>query len=164
MKNTVKLILMIILMRIIVGCTNKDTPLCCAGDDTLFEFSLINRDGLDLLDENITGSYNTENIRLYDLVENDEYLINNPNSDYPKGYSIIKRDEIYRIRPSFSETNKLSKEGIIEWSVTRRDTIFLEMIQQSEDVKRLVKVKYNNEVVWDENTANADYRYFQIVK
>ena len=39
----------------------------------------------------------------------------------------------------------------------QRDTISLEMVQQSENVKRLIKIRYNEEIVWsEENVSNPD--------
>lgn len=148
-----------------ISCSDDEQDCCAqiAGNDTLFEFSLVNQNGEDLLDENVQDSYNTNNIKLYNLIDDDEILINNPNSDSPNGYLIFEKDGLNLIRPSFNESN-LIVSGIIEWNSNKRDEISLEMIQQSENVKRLIKIKYNGEIVWDEETAtNPDNRYFQIV-
>ncbi|MDC1060564.1 hypothetical protein OAP99_00055 [Flavobacteriaceae bacterium] len=97
------------------------------------------------------------------MIDGEEILINNPNSDSPNGYSIFEKDGLNLFRPFFKESN-LEISGIIEWNPNKRDKISLEMVQQSENIKRLVKIKYNGEIVWNEETAtNPDNRYFQIV-
>ncbi|MEM6829076.1 MAG: hypothetical protein AAF551_01080 [Bacteroidota bacterium] len=140
---------------------------CCAqvaGNDTLFEFSLVNENQEDLFDGVTQNSYDPKTIKLYNLIDGKETLIHNPNSDSPNGYLIFERDELHRIRPFFDESNLTSK-GIVEWSPTNRDTLSLTMVQQSERVKRLVMIKYNGETVWDETVStNINDRYFQIVK
>ena len=153
-------------MTIFLSLSCNDERDCCsqiAGNNTLFEFSLVNQNGEDLLNENTQNSYNTNNIKLYNLINGEEILINNPNSDSPNGYQIFEKEGLNLIRPFFNESN-LMVNGIIEWNPNKRDEISLEMVQQSENVKRLVEIKYNGEIVWDEETAtNPDNRYFQIV-
>lgn len=166
-KNMKKMALLFLTIFIFQSCSDEKD--CCTqipGNDILFEFSIINQNGEDLLDVNTQDTYNTDIIKLYDLINDDELLISNPESDAPKGYRIFKKDGINLIRPYFNvQSNLLTHKGIIQWSSNNQDSISLEMIQQSENVKRLIRIKYNNEVVWDENTAvNSDYRYFQIVK
>lgn len=155
-----------LLMTILLSLSCSDEKDCCsqiAGNNTLFEFSLVNQNGEDLLNESIQDSYNTNSIKLYNLIDGEEILINNPNSDYPNGYLIFEKDGLNLIRPFFNESNLIAS-GIIEWNPNKRDEISLEMVQQSENVKRLVKIKHNGEIVWDKDTAtNPDYRYFQIV-
>lgn len=159
-----KKIILLLLTSLFLSCNDEQD--CCSqisGNDTLFEFSIINNNGEDLLNENTQDTYNTNSIRLYNIINGEEKLIYFQNGDYPYGYSIIKRGNLYRIRPGFNESN-LKVRGIIEWNPNRRDEISLEMVQQSENVKRLVKIKYNGEIVWDEESAtNPDNRYFQIV-
>ncbi len=157
---------LLIIIFLSVSCSDSEQD-CCAqlpGNDTLFEFSLVNQNGEDLLDENVQDSYNTNNIKIFDLIDGQEILFNNPNSDSPNGYQIFEKDGLNLIRPYFDESN-LIVSGIIEWNSNKRDEISLEMVQQSENIKRLIKIKYNGEIVWDEKTAsNTDIRYFQIVK
>jgi len=164
MKNMTLLFLTIFIFQ---SCSdNKD---CCSqipGNDLLFEFSIINQNGEDLLNVNTQDTYNTDTIKLYDFINGEEILISNPDSDAPNGYTVFKKDNFNLIRTFFNvESNLLIHKGIIKWSSNNEDSISLEMIQQSENVKRLIKIRYNDKVVWDENTTtNADYRYFQIVK
>lgn len=158
-----KMTLIILLISLLLSCNNEQ-DCCFPGNDTLFEFSIINSNGEDLLNENTQDTYNTNSIRLYDIIDGKENLIYFQNGDYPYGYSITKRDNLYRISPSFNESN-LRVSGIIEWNPNKRDTISLEMVQQSKNIKRLIKIEYNGQVVWSEETAsNTDNRYFQIVK
>ena len=159
-----KIAYLFVTILLVLSCSDEKD--CCsqiAGNNTLFEFSLVNQNGEDLLDENVQDSYNTNNIKLFNLIDGEEILINNPNSDSPNGYLIFEKDGLNLIRLSFDESN-LIVSGIIEWNSNKRDEISLEMVQQSENVKRLIKIKYNGETVWDEGTAtNPDNRYFQIV-
>ena len=162
-----KMAILFFTIFILQSCSDEKD--CCSqisGNDVLFEFSIVNQNGEDLLDSNIQGSYNTNTIKLYDIINDDEVLINNSDSDTPNGYIIFKKDDLNLIRTYFDvKSNLLTHKGIIEWSPNNRDTISLETVQQSENVKRLIKIKYNNEVVWEESTAtNSDSRYFQIVK
>ena len=159
MKKIGYLFLTILLL---LSCSDEK-DCCYSGNDTLFEFSLVNQNGEDLLNENTQNSYNTNNIKLYNLMDGEEILINYPNSDSPNGYLIFEKDGLNLFRPYFNESN-LEISGIIEWNPNKRDEISSEMVQQSENVKRLVKIKYNGEIIWDEETAtNPGIRYFQIV-
>lgn len=157
--------MLILVFILFLSCSDNED--CCSlisGNDTLFEFSVVNQNEEDLLNANITNTYNSNSIKLYNLINGNEVLINIPNSDMPNGYTIFTKDGLNLIRTFFDESS-LIVNGIIEWNVNNRDTISLEMVQQSENVKRLIKIKYNNKIVWDEETAsNPDYRYFQIIK
>lgn len=153
-----------LLMIVFLSLSCSDEQDCCSQNDTLFEFSVVNQSGEDLLDENTLNSLNTNNIKLFNLINGEEILVNNPNSDSPDGYIIFERDGMNLIRTFFDESS-LTVNGIIEWDLNKRDLITLEMDQQSESVKRLIKIEFNSQVVWSEETAsNPNNRYFQIVK
>jgi hypothetical protein len=92
-------------------------------------------------------------------------MVFDENSDAPYGFAIIERDSIYRIRPFFDIDDELTVVGYIQWNQADLDTIRLNLIQQSSNVKRLTTIYYNNSEVWNEiDSANPDNRYFQIVK
>jgi hypothetical protein len=147
------------------SCDEKD---CCSGipgDDVLFEFSVVNNSGLDLLDQDNAESFNQSNIRIYNSDGNDTSMVFNENSDAPYGYAIIERESIKRIRPFFDINDELTVFGYIRWNQDDLDTIQLKLIQQSSNVKRLTSIFYNNSEVWNEgDSTNPDNRYFQIVK
>ncbi|MCP4457113.1 MAG: hypothetical protein GY816_03650 [Cytophagales bacterium] len=147
------------------ACDEKD---CCSGipgDDVLFEFSVVNDSGVDLLDQDNQESFYQSNIRLYNSDGNDTSMVFNENSDAPYGYAIIERESTKRIRPSFAITDDLEVVGYIKWNETDLDTLQLTLVQQSTNVKRLAIIKFNGSEVWNEQSVTKpDNRYFQIVK
>ena len=158
--------LTLILIALSLGSCG-DTNDCCVnlpGNDDLFEFSLVNSHGEDLLNPETQGSYNSDDLRVYNIVDEDTVEINNPNSDTPKGYMIFTREGKYRIRLFMKGDGSLESRGIIAWNKTDKDTIALHLVQQSENVRRLVKIVYNEEEVWNEQNSSNDERYFEIVK
>ena len=159
----------IILSSMILALTSCDEKDCCSGipgDDTLFEFSLLDESGTDLLDPEIQGTYNTDNIRLYNEENGDTTMVYDENSDTPYGYTIIERESVFRIRPFFlNADSEFETIGYIKWNSEEIDTLKLELVQQSENIKRLTKIHYNGIEVWnEETTSNSEDRYFQIIK
>lgn len=147
-----------------VSCNERD---CCSGipgDDLMFEFSVVNTLGIDLLNQRNQESFNQSEIRIYNSSGNNTSLVYNENSDAPYGYAIIERQPVYRIRPFF-DTKNLDVVGYIQWDETDLDTIKLDLVQQSSNVKRLTSIKFNGVEVWNEKTSpDPNNRYFQIVK
>lgn len=139
------------------SCNDK-SPLCCAGDDDVFSFSIVNQNGLDLLNPTTQNNLNNDNIKIFEKVGSNYVEINDVNSDYPKGYQIIEDDLFYFI-PLFK-----GDFGIIRWNNIDSDTIKLQS-KQDGGINRLVKIWYNGELKWDEEDTNvSDMRRFQVTK
>ena len=156
-----------LLVLAVSACNNLD---CCSGvvaDDTIFQFSLLDKQGRDLLDPQTPGSLDINAIRLYNLINSDTVMHYRSNSDAPYGYSIFKGpDSLYHFRPFFDFSQGLEITGYIRWNAYDLDTLQLSCRQENDnDRKRLIGIHYNGRLVWQEETANdPDYRYFQIVK
>ncbi|MBD0404859.1 hypothetical protein [Flammeovirga sp. EKP202] len=155
-----------LLIMFVMGCTEHDTEMCCPqNDETSYEFSILNRQGKDLLDASEEGTYNTNKIKLYRLKNGNRSLVEYTDGTSPVGYYIYKYEGINRIRLYFGNNDDLITEGIIEWSENESDMIKLEEELQNENdnVRKLVKITYNNVVVWD-MSKNLPQRYFQVIK
>ncbi len=157
----------ILLLLTTLSCNEND---CCSeipGNDIIYEFSILDNSDRDLLNSEISVSFNTTDIRLYNYneIKGDTTMIYNGNSDAPYGYVIIERDSIFRLRPFFDTSDKLEVKGYIKWNSQDIDTVELKLVQQSTNIKRLTKIFYNGSEVWNEETSsNPEYRYFQIIK
>ena len=118
-------------VTILLSLSCSDEKDCCsqiAGNNTLFEFSLVNQNGEDLLNENTQNSYNTNNIKLYNLIDGEEILINNPNSDSPNGYSIFEKD-------GNDEGKESVHRGISKRQFTKRFTLADEVVVNAAELK-----------------------------
>jgi hypothetical protein len=154
----------VIILLLFSSCSNEE-DCCFPGDDDIFEIVLLNASGENLLDPNTPGSFNTSKIKVFNILNGEKMEINNPNSDYPKGYNIIERNGALRFVPLFGNSNLDVSEGIIQWNEHEEDTITLAYSLQSENVRRLIRIFYNNEEVWNETSAdNREERFFEIIK
>jgi hypothetical protein len=161
-----KIIYLNLILFAFFSCDKDDTD-CCSevGDDDIFEFSVLNASGEDLLDPSAEESLNTSSIKIFKIVDGNKVEINNPASDYPKGYQIVEGGEYYRFIPLFANSEPDESKGIIEWNENDSDTLTLNYTDQSGNTRRLKRISYNNKAVWLANDDNSDEkRYFQITK
>ncbi len=70
------LIMLSISVLLMISCDEKEC--CIVGPDRLFEFSVLNNAGLDLLDQDNVESFTQSNIRIYN---SDGNVVFNSNSD-----------------------------------------------------------------------------------
>ena len=160
LRSILTFILLIMAFSACKNQVNSEIP----GNDDIFEFSVVNQEGKDLLDPDHNASYDTSKIRLYDLIDRKAVLIDDPNKEPSHGYLFFERDGMYRIRPYINGDGSLERRGIIRWNESQQDTIALKLVQQSKHTQRLVQISFNDEIVWDETEKHDDERYFQIVK
>lgn len=110
-------------------------------------------------------SLNTSSIKIFKIVDGNKVEINNPASDYPKGYQIAEGGEYYRFIPLFANSEPDVSKGIIEWNENDSDTLTLNYTDQAGNTRRLTRISYNDKAVWLANDDNSDEkRYFQITK
>lgn len=149
---------------LLISCDKTD---CCdgiPGDDAIFELSIVNTLGEDLLNPETLGSIDLSKIRLYDVNDGEEVLIFNSMRDAQYGYITYERENMIRIRPFFDTSKKLNIVGYIKWNTEDYDTLNLTLVQQSKYTKRLTRIIYNDVEVWNDGTTPLKERYFQIVK
>ncbi|WP_037315620.1 hypothetical protein [Salegentibacter sp. Hel_I_6] len=159
-----KLLFLNLLCFALFSCDKEESYCCSPGDDDIFEFSILNASGEDLLDPSTDESLNTSSIKIFKIIDGSKLEINNPNSDYPEGYQIVEGEDNFRFIPLFANSDPEVSKGIIEWNENDSDTLTLYYTDQSEETTRLTKIIYNAKEVWKENEENNERRFFEIEK
>lgn len=134
--------------------------------DRQFAFSMIDSENEDLLNPEIQGTYNTDQIKLYYLVEGEKEEVYEANLKYPRAYNIDAVDGMFYIN-IFANFNDEDEWPVtfIEWNGDDADTVKCEF--SKENVKIIKKTWYNDELVWNwEMPVPDDVRpiYFNVVK
>lgn len=120
-------------------------------------------DGADLLSPQTPGFYKKDEIKFYELINEEKVLVNNPNEDYPGGFMIfVDADQLHRARffgnagsPNPKVTN------LIEWNTSDTDTLEY-VLERGENYTRINKVWFNGEEKWD--AASQTVRFFIVEK
>lgn len=138
--------------------------------DANFDFGLRNAKGEDLLSKHTEGTYNTDKIRLYNVIDGQAILIPYQGLlDHPWSYLIFLEKDTNWIRPMpIQGKNPFTDTGtdkthvyktLIEWNENETDTI--DLIQDIGQ-KGIARIKYNSKEVW--NGYNTSARRFTIYK
>lgn len=150
-----KFILVAILIIVIaIGCEKEE--------NTTFDvnvgmrISYIDSQKQDLLDPNISNSYNTDEFKIYHYKNGEKVLFSMSNLDYPKGYYVFKEADMQYYMLTITEPNFYNEaksieeyEAItfLELSSNETDTIKC-VIRTSDNSYDCRKVYYNNNLVW----------------
>jgi hypothetical protein len=159
-----KNILLLSLFFVFIGCNSSDDN----GNDqitigeVLFDFSLQNSDGVDLLDPSLDGTFNTSSILLYEEVDGEYILFDDPLSAYPKGYTIDMRDGVNYFNPFYFDTNAPTHDLKIDWGNGIIDYIMVECEDDGGKVKYATNITYNSNLVWN-RTINPEGLYFTVI-
>ena len=105
-----------------------------------------------MLDERNEESYDTDEIRTYEL-EDGEYVVVRFENSW--GYLIREHENEFRLSTSF-----LNGHGIIKWDEDDYDTVTV--VTRVNDIT-ITEIYFNDELVW--NNSNGDFeRYFEVIK
>lgn len=156
-----KYISIIFVFIFIVSCSSDETK------NAVFigggvEFNVLDIQGNDLLNPQIESNFNnTENIKIYFVINGEAVLFDKPNLDLPKGYLIYKKEneDVYRMG-LFVNLEGNTTTTLIKWNNTETDTIKCEIERKGNYYISVSKVWYNNVLKYD---GDGEI-YFEIVK
>lgn len=156
-----KYISIIFVFIFIVSCSSDETKNAVFISGGV-EFNVLDIQGNDLLNPQIESNFNnTENIKIYFVINGEAVLFDKPNLDLPKGYLIYKKEneDVYRMG-LFVNLEGNTTTTLIKWNNTETDTIKCEIERKGNYYISVSKVWYNNVLKYD---GDGEI-YFEIVK
>ncbi len=159
-----KQILKLLVAFALLGCSNSDDgkkEQIYLGE-ILFDFSLQDPSGTDLLDPNVEGSFNTDEIALYEKVDGTYILFDQPLSAHPKGYTIDEWEGLYYFTPYYFDAKAASHDLKIEWGNGKTDFILVTCEDGDGNWKNANEITYNGNLVWNME-LNPEDKIFTIV-
>ncbi|HLU81282.1 MAG TPA: hypothetical protein VK010_04340 [Flavobacteriaceae bacterium] len=151
----IKKLILILLIAFTISCS-EDSSLCCAGDSTGIEISVVGENGQDLLNPENPEAYQEGEIEL-------KYKINGEiekayhSLEGAKGVRIVKHESEYRISIILNYfENEEKPTTYIQWNATDIDTIQAEFRRWGGNNIVVEKVWYNDDL--------KNHSYFQIEK
>lgn len=156
-----KCLLIVLVAFSIISCSSEDikNAVFISGG---VEFNVLDIQGNDLLNPQIESNFNnTENIKIYFVINGEAVLFDKPNLDLPKGYLIYKKEneDVYRMG-LFVNLEGNTTTTLIKWNNTETDTIKCEIERKGNYYISVSKVWYNNVLKYD---CDGEI-YFEIVK
>lgn len=156
MKNLIFLLLVSIL---IVSCNSDDNsnddPFYYLGRDV--EFKVTSIDGIDLLNPYNANAFLENNIKIYNLIDNEIVEVYNPNAEYTRDFKIVSPEnsgiEEYFIRVYINNPELENTITYIEWNETDTDTIRTNSVSNGNSLV-LTQAWYNDNLLIDENTES----------
>lgn len=156
-----KCLLIVLVAFSIISCSSEDTKNAVFISGGV-EFNVLDIQGNDLLNPQIESNFNnTENIKIYFVINGEAVLFDKPNLDLPKGYLIYKKEneDVYRMG-LFVNLEGNTTTTLIKWNNTETDTIKCEIERKGNYYISVSKVWYNNILKYD---GDGEI-YFEIVK
>lgn len=156
-----KCLLIVLVAFSIISCSSEDTKNAVFISGGV-EFNVLDIQGNDLLNPQIESNFNnTENIKIYFVINGEAVLFDKPNLDLPKGYLIYKKEneDVYRMG-LFVNLEGNTTTTLIKWNNTETDTIKCEIERKGNYYISVSKVWYNNVLKYD---GDGEI-YFEIVK
>ena len=106
MKNLIVLIIILLSM----GCSKDNNEPSASIVSVGVEFSILNKEGKDLLNPNTTNHYSIDSMKLYYLINDQIVEVLDTNMQYPRNIMLITENNPYRIR---CFTNDDENNGLI---------------------------------------------------
>lgn len=156
-----KCLLIVLVAFSIISCSSEDTKNAVFISGGV-EFNVLDIQGNDLLNPQIESNFNnTENIKIYFVINGEAVLFDKPNLDLPKGYLIYKKEneDVYRMG-LFVNLEGNTTTTLIKWNNTETDTIKCEIERKGNYYISVSKVWYNNVLKYD---GDGEI-YFEIIK
>lgn len=129
--------------------------------DTDIEFSVKDTMGNDLLNPINQNSFDTDQISILYLKNDEKVRYFDEDMNHPKGFFIYKHENEFRIR-IFPNTNKNETNPVtfIKWSDADIDTVEC-IIKRTISSEICKKVWFNKELVWE---SYKNERFIEIIK
>tara|TARA_B110000114_G_C15043745_1_gene378286 strand:- start:172 stop:657 length:486 start_codon:yes stop_codon:yes gene_type:complete len=148
------------------SCNNDEKPLSATNLDVVVSFYVLNDEGEDLLNPNNQNSIEITNLRIYELVNGEEIEVFNPNSDAPRGFSLISPDgkfDKYRLNLTLNILEDSNPTiTLLKWSESDTDSFKAEL-DRGDNYIICQKIWVNDIQVWD-IIENGDERFFTFQK
>lgn len=131
--------------------------------DNGIEFSISNSEQGDLLDPANPNHLDTNNIKVFYLIDGKKQQVYMPNLDYPKSFNIFKHEKEYRI-VIFLNTTKTADKPItyVQWNDNDTNTIEVTYDRPGNSIIQN-KIWLNGELVW-ERGDNTTAPYVKLTK
>ncbi len=153
----------LILILSLMACNKEDFNQEVYLGEIQFSFSIQNKNGDDLLDKSVSGTFNTPSISLYEKIDGKYVLYEDLNSAHPYGYKIIKHDGVYKFTPYYLGSPKLYTHDLkIDWGNGMIDYISVGLENGDGDTRIIQEILYNEDLTWIRTDQTSDI-YF-IVK
>lgn len=155
MKRKITLAIISIIGIFALSCENNESDMTVV--DLAVGISYLDSNNQDLLDPNTPNSYNTNEFKIYHLINGEKELFFKSNLDYPNGYFVYKESnmEYYEIRitgindfDDSRENDEYETITLLKLSSNETDTIKC-LIRKSNNSYTCRKVYYNSNQVWD---------------
>ncbi len=131
--------------------------------DASLEFSVFSLQREDLLNPENPNHLNTENLKLFYVINGENQEVYNPNMDNPKSFKIYEYENEYRIRIYLNHTETADKPiTYIQWNDSDTDTIEVSY-QRTQNAILQNNIWLNGEHVWERGSNTVD-PYFVLTK
>ena len=131
--------------------------------DASIEFSLFNAQNEDLLNPENPNHINTDDIRLYYVINGESQEFFKGNLDHPRGYMIEENEGIYRIRVFLNHAESENKPiTYVRWNDMDTDTIEVSYRRTQYSVLQDT-IWLNGEQIWEIGNNTVD-PYFVLEK
>lgn len=146
----------------VVSCNNDDKGMNSAVYSVRFNMRVLNAEGEDILNPEHPDAIDTDQIKLYYVINGTAVEVYDPAMDSPRNFGVDEdpNDGFYKISIIANHTATVT-ETYIDWNETDRDTIIC-TIEFHDNATFLRKVWYNGEYKLD-TAANMGLT-FDVVK
>lgn len=157
----------LLLMISFFSCNSNDENQPSATNiDAVVRFYVLNNQGDDLLNPNNQNSIDTDNLKIYEIINGEEVEVNNPNMDAPKGFWISPPEgkfDKYRLSLTLNILEDSNTTiTLLKWSESDLDSFKAEL-EKGEDYIICKKIWVNDIKVWD-MIEDGDERFFILQK
>jgi hypothetical protein len=171
MKN----LLLLLMVLYCFGCAKKETEEItpCANVDAMIYLTYRNGNGQDLFDPTTPGHYRERELRLYYIHDGKTVEVNNPMMYMPRNLKLEAHTKIGYLLSVITNvpplTTPLGKDEV----VTGESTTLLQLNEATTDTIRtswkrtkctfkVVQIRYNGELMWDESIHHLKTELFII--
>lgn len=151
------------LAMVLLSCNSDDNNETDFVYSIGFEMIVKNGGGIDLLNQNSPNTLNTNDIKLYYLINDVSEEVYNPNLDLPRNYMIYEHsDGFYRIKifPNYAQSEEFPTT-YIEWGENDTDTIKCQFKYTNNSIA-LTKVWFNE--ILELDTESGTGFTFEVIK
>ena len=133
--------------------------------EAAMEFSIVNSENIDLLNPENANHLDTSKFKIFYLNNGTSQEVNNPNSDYPKGFRIYQHANEYRIRVFLNHSETEEKPTTyIKWYDNNFDIDTIQVSYQRTENSILQNIIWKNgNKIWERGNNTID-PYFVLEK
>lgn len=164
-----KTVIFLITILSISSCRPNREPIKEAVSiDAYVDLTIKNNAGQDLLDPNTPNTLNTNNIKLYNVVNGQAIEVYHGNYTYPKNYLIYNYKDVKAIRVFVNHTDAEElPTTYIKWNDNNTDTIKCHFSRGSGNDGSFIlcdKVWYNSNIVFPKPENKDIGRFISLIK